>query len=364
MWGSAEATDPQNGGSSLVNAAEIVLHALSAAGVRDVVEVGAADGDLTEVLLDRARDRGGKVTAIDPAPSDRLVELAARRPELELIPRTSLEALPGQPTADAVILDGDHNYFTVSEELRLLAAAATGTALPLIVLHDIGWPHARRDTYYEPDRIPEPLRQPFVRDATLDPSVTGIAEGGLPFGCAAEHEGGPRNGVLTALEDFLANREDLRFASVPVFWGIGFVWPHTATFSATLAEALAPYAESPLLERLEAHRVAHLVELCEVERRLSDLHGVERHNAMILHEQRLLLARMVGSSAFGLAERLSRLRQRGEPMFSRERVEEVLELDQRIAVDPPGGREDNGKPANGGASGGGPAAERAQSDAS
>ena len=41
---------------------------------------------------------------------------------------------------------------------------------------------------------------------------------------AAEREGGPRNGVLTALEDFLDRRGDLRCAVMPLFFGLAVVW--------------------------------------------------------------------------------------------------------------------------------------------
>ena len=53
-----------------------------------------------------------------------------------------------------MILDGDHNYYTLSEELRLIAERASGARLPLLIFHDIGWPLARRDAYYAPERIP------------------------------------------------------------------------------------------------------------------------------------------------------------------------------------------------------------------
>ena len=64
-----------------------------------------------------------------------------------------------------VIIDGDHNYFTVSEELRLIAERAAGAALPLLLFHDVGWPHARRDDYYAAERIPEADRRPLAGDA-------------------------------------------------------------------------------------------------------------------------------------------------------------------------------------------------------
>ncbi len=36
-----------------------------------------------------------------------------------------------------------------SEELRLIAELAGDQPLPLLMFHDVCWPHARRDTYYD-----------------------------------------------------------------------------------------------------------------------------------------------------------------------------------------------------------------------
>ena len=135
------ANDPGRWAHSLQNLAEIMLPCLDAAGARSVVEVGAYAGDLTGVLVDWAAGAGARVVAIDPSPQERLVALAEERAELELVRETSLAALPRLAPADAVVIDGDHNHYTVSEELRLIAEAA-GAELPLLLFHDVGWPHA------------------------------------------------------------------------------------------------------------------------------------------------------------------------------------------------------------------------------
>ena len=62
--------------------------------------------------------------AVDPEPQPDLRELAAAHPELELVEATSHEALARAPDADAIIIDGDHNYYTLSEELRLIGERA------------------------------------------------------------------------------------------------------------------------------------------------------------------------------------------------------------------------------------------------
>ena len=280
---------------------EIVLPCLDAAGVRSVAEVGAYAGDFTELLVEWAAGAGGRVVAIDPSPQERLVALARDRQELELVRETSMAALPRLDPVDAVVIDGDHNYFTVSEELRLIDAAAG--ELPLLLFHDVGWPHGRRDDYYAAETIPAEHRQPIHEGGGLFPGDPRIHPGGLPYRGAAAREGGPRNGVLTAVEDFIAGREELRLAIVPVFFGLGVVWRRDAPWADTLAAVLEPWDRNPLLARLEGNRVFHLAasHVAHVEV------GVEQQR---LARQEAVLRRLLESSAFALAERLSKLRHR------------------------------------------------------
>ena len=214
--------DPGHWGASLVNAAEILFPCLDAAGANSVAEVGAYAGDLTGQLVKWADRAGAHVIAIDPSPESQLVELAEQRPDLELIRQTSHDALRELELPDAVIIDGDHNYYTVSEELRLIGDQAPGAELPLLMFHDVCWPLGRRDAYYAPERVPEDQRPgPIVHGARVMPGEPGLVSGGLPYLWAADREGGPRNGVLTAIEDFVADRDRLRLAVVPAFFGRG-----------------------------------------------------------------------------------------------------------------------------------------------
>jgi hypothetical protein len=295
------AGDPGRWAHSLVNLAEIMLPCLDAARARSVLEIGAYAGDLTAVLVEWAAESGARVSAIDPSPQDRLVRLADERPELELVRETSLDALPRIPPADAVIVDGDHNYYTVSEELRLIDAA--DGELPLLLFHDVCWPHGRRDDYFAAEQIPAEHRQPIAEGGGLFPGEPGIRCGGLPYRGAAAREGGPRNGVLTAVEDFAAPRGDLRLAIVPVFFGLGVVWRLDAPYADAVADVLEPWDGNPLLARLEGNRVFHL----------ASAHQQLVQTALAqqkLARQEAVLRRLLESRAFALAERLSRLRHR------------------------------------------------------
>jgi methyltransferase family protein len=290
------ANEPGRWGASLLNDAELLVACLDAAGAGSVGEVGAYAGDLTGLLLQWAAGAGARVWAIDPAPQEELVALDEARDDLELIRATSHEALKTIALPDAVIIDGDHNYYTVSEELRIIGERAEGARLPLLLFHDVCWPHARRDDYFAPDAVPEEHRQPTAQDGGLFPGEAGVRAGGLPYRWPAAREGGPRNGVLTAVEDFVKGREGLRLAVVPAFFGFGAVWDAGAPWADRLAAVLEPWDRNPLLERLEANRVLHLA---------SSLHAHQRAG-----RQEAVLRRLLDSRAFSVAERLSRLRRR------------------------------------------------------
>ena len=318
--------DPGAWGASLLHNAELVVAVLDACGGTSITEVGALDGDLTRLLLRFSERAGGTVIAVEPAPHDELEALARDRRGLDLVRQTSLEALGQIPLTDVIILDGDHNYYTVSRELRLIAqrAADAGRQLPLVLLHDVCWPHGRRDDYYVPERIPVEHRQPIAAQAALFPGDPGTREGAVPYHHPASREGGPRNGVLTAAEDFAAAHAQLRLAVVPAFFGLGVLWDTTGPCSQALETLLRPWDRNPQLERLERNRVLHLantqVQLNIVRRTQARLAEQERQ----LQCQRELLQRMLDSRAFAAAERFLRLRHR-EPAFSRDAIQRALD---------------------------------------
>jgi len=317
--------DPERWGVSLSQSAELLLPCLDAAGARSVVEVGAFAGDLTRVLVEWAAGAGATVGAIDPSPQPGLVALADAHPELELIRETSLAALPRIPLPDAVVIDGDHNWWTVSEELRLISERAPGAELPLLLFHDVCWPHARRDDYFDVSLIPEDARQPVAgEDGGIFPGEPGLREvGGLPYPRSARTEGGPRNGVLTAVEDFAAARPDVRLAVVPVFFGFGVAWSREAPWSDAVDAIVGPWDRHPVLERLEANRVHHLA---LQQTRAAELWRLRDRVA----RQEAVLRRLLDSSAVAVAEQLSRIRARAgvateSSVISKEEIRQALE---------------------------------------
>jgi cephalosporin hydroxylase len=200
---------------------------LDATRAKRVVEIGALRGETTVLMLERLGP-DAELHVIDPAPEFDPTEHEAQFPGRYVFHRdTSLNVLPELPAMDAALVDGDHNWYTVYNELKLLAAnaRAAGVPMPVTIMHDVGWPYGRRDLYYGPDTVPTEFRQPFQQAGMLPGHSRLQASGGLnPTMLNAETEGGPRNGVMTALDDFMSEYDrPLRLVFLPIYFGLAIV---------------------------------------------------------------------------------------------------------------------------------------------
>jgi hypothetical protein len=315
----ARLTNPPPWGYSLANVKELLLGSLSAIEAKSILEIGSYEGDLTVEILDWAKQNEASVETVDPEPPPKLLERDQEHADLVLHRRTSHEVLGDlKELPDAIVIDGDHNYFTLSEELRLIGELAGDDPLPLLMFHDVCWPHERRDTYYDAERIPEDKRPPTGKNVGIAWGNAGTDPLGLPYPWAALEEGGPRNGTLTAIEDFMEPRDGLRLVVVPAFFGFGILWPDSITGAGRLAQLLDPYDRHPVLERLERNRAEHLSASHARSLVIADLQArVQRYEH--------LLRTMLDSRALVVAEYASRVNQRGKPVISREIVRKTLE---------------------------------------
>lgn len=245
---------------------------VAATAPRRILEIGAEKGDNTGRLLAWAADHDAVVISVDPSPQFDVEEWQREHGERFGFHRTtSLEALPEITDIDLALIDGDHNWYTVIGELRLLDR---GERAPVIALHDVGWPYARRDLYYRPDDIPEEFRQPFAHRG-IRPDSDELRDPGLNDHLAnAIEEGGPRNGVMTAIEDFRSESErDWRFAELPGMHGLGLLVP-TARFEENreLRAVLSELSRAPALRsvarEIETQRVWIEIRRAETRQRL------------------------------------------------------------------------------------------------
>lgn len=236
-----------------------------------IVEIGSDQGHNTRNLLEFCRASGAVLHAIDPSPKFDVNEWQRAYPDTLVFHRdVSLESLPTIDQPDVILIDGDHNWYTVFQELAILEKHTGDKPYPVVLLHDIGWPYGRRDLYYEPDRIPEPHRHPN-RMAGLRPGRIGLdSSGGLNSHLFnATQEGGPRNGVLTAVEDFLEETDlNLEFLQIPGVNGLGLLLPvglenHRPDVSGLLGELRNSHALLKLLETVETMRIDALTEAAD-----------------------------------------------------------------------------------------------------
>lgn len=192
-----------------------------------IVEIGVADGKNTKNLLAFAAKQNGTLHAVDPAPTcDMDLLKTTYGASLNCIRELSLNALPDIDRYDAVLIDGDHNWFTVYHELLIIEKHAKKTGVfPLVLLHDIGWPYGRRDLYYDPNRIPLGYRNAYVQGGILPLSHEVTPGRGINANFFhAIYENNVRNGVRTAVEDFLEHTElPMEFIPVPGNHGLGIL---------------------------------------------------------------------------------------------------------------------------------------------
>lgn len=209
---------------------KITCPLLDAADARTIVECGVDQGGTTQLLLARAAlTEGSRVHAVDPAPRIEVESWEAQHGDRLLFHRSlSHAALPEIGPVDAALLDGDHNWFTVRGELELLASSAIEAEAPppLIFAHDVRWPYGRRDMYYDPESVPVEHRHEVARSGVLMGRSDLDPEGINASFWNATQEGGGRNGVLTAIEDFLADQAiQWELAIVEGFYGLAVLAP-------------------------------------------------------------------------------------------------------------------------------------------
>ena len=246
----------------------------------NVLEVGSETGLSTKVLLDYVTARGGHLHSIDPAPDFDVSTLEHQYPGSVTFHRDlSLNAIPHLPCVDVALLDGDHNWYTVFHELELLEKLHSGDPLsmPVIFIHDIGWPYGRRDLYYSPHTIPKKHRKPFARKGMGRLKRDLLEHGGLNSTLHnAITEGGANNGVLTAIESYLDETEvEYHFVNLPLYFGLGILVTKARlddnnALNAELMRVEGFLAGRKLIELTERFRLKALAQLQQLQIELED----------------------------------------------------------------------------------------------
>ncbi len=159
----------------------VVWPILQTAGARRIVEIGALRGDTTVLMLERlgrrgraARHRSGARVRPGRARS------SGSRAATSSTATSATMCCRNFRAIDVALVDGDHNWFTVYHELKLLAeacAAGRRAAPGTDPARRRSGPTAAATSYYAPERIPEEFRQPYAQRG-IRPGAQGSAAAG------------------------------------------------------------------------------------------------------------------------------------------------------------------------------------------
>lgn len=252
---------------------------------KKICEIGVDKATHTRLLAELSGEIGAELHLVDPAmPSLGAIGALAH---VHVHKERSSEFLKRGIPVDFYIIDGDHNYETVTAELLGAEENAGNGNLPLfMLLNDTTWPFARRDSSYNPAALPPELAEEFVDGKMLSMVHGELSDHlGLPdvgLFQYRRHQGGEKNGVLTAVEDWLRPRaESWKCANFPIYYGYCFLWrpaasePHVSAAVANLLQSLERVRE--MIALYETNRIA-LVEWY--------FEGIKRLNEYKVHKNR------------------------------------------------------------------------------
>jgi Glycosyl transferases group 1 len=218
------------------------------------------------------------------------------------------------PAPDLALVYGEPNWYSVTDRLDQLVAISRGrdAQFPVTLVHGVDWPTGRRDSYPNPDAIPTEARQPHRTEDGVERALD-------------RHD--LRNGVLTAVEDFLDRfGDDLEAIHLPGLGGVAILVPaqrlkgkgsrplkrliagwrlspealeQIATIDAERARAIGDL--DGLQTELDTARAGRAVQAATAEAELrSQVKKLARRNAKLTEElarQEARLERLVGSGA-------------------------------------------------------------------
>lgn len=134
----------------------------------------------------------------------------------KMINNLSLDTLNNFTDYGAIFLNGDPNWYTIFNELNIIKEK--NKEFPLVFICNNIFPHKRRDSYINPKVIPIE----FLNDYTDHLIYNGInIKDGLFH---AIEESACRNGVLTAIEDFINENSSIGIMRIKFLNGITILY--------------------------------------------------------------------------------------------------------------------------------------------
>jgi glycosyltransferase involved in cell wall biosynthesis len=235
-----------------------------------VVEAGVFQGSLTEKILPYIESKNGELICIDLYTwNDEFKKIPLMSTNLKWMQDRLEKAIPTIQAADFYIFDEDHNYYSVITALEAAWKLNCVAEKPFFALvRGTGWPFTERDSYYNPDSIPQEYLHNYSWTNGIVPNHPGLVKNGYQIESLAfaNEEGGDNNGVLPAIWKFLEHkREQLKYINVPGYFGLGFIYSTNAPWADEVTKLLKVHSTNPLLDQLEDVRLSLAVENCSLQ---------------------------------------------------------------------------------------------------
>ena len=175
--------------------------------VNDVVFNGlSSNNDLVEFVLKYCNDNDINISLIDSNATT----------SKNVIKGNELNILKNFKDFDAIFINGDSNWYTVYNELNIIKK--NNVEFPLVLICNNLFPNMRRDSYIDPKIIPSE----FLNEYTDELDIDGInIKDGLYH---AVDDNSPKNGVFTAIEDFLSENYNVDMLDLKLTCGVTILY--------------------------------------------------------------------------------------------------------------------------------------------
>ena len=180
---------------------EVIPKILSLFDVNELIISGLSDECVTDTVLEYCKNNSYNCILID-----------SRHSHInDFINDYTLNVLPDYSNYGAIFLNDDPNWYTVFNELNIIKEK--NDIFPLVFIGHNVFPYKRRDAYSNPDIIPVE----FVNDYSEGFNINHMTI--LDGFFHANQENTPKNGVLTAVEDFLAQNPEIQLSEIRLLNG-------------------------------------------------------------------------------------------------------------------------------------------------
>lgn len=173
--------------------------------VNNIIISGSHDKKTVNCILEYCNNQNANYTIINSNDESKKFEDA-----------TILNQLSELSNYDAIFINDDPNWYTVYNELKIIKE--NNESFPLVFICNNIFPHKRRDSYINPDIIPDEYCNDFSRELIFkDIHIRDNFYHALD-------ENTQKNGVLTAIEDFLSENKTIDFMNFELENGITILY--------------------------------------------------------------------------------------------------------------------------------------------